>query len=517
MANKTINEKDMKQILRLKAVGMSIRQISRELRLHRKTVTSYIKTCEERSVTIEKLASLNEPNSITKMVRGEREVKEDIEAKMNAKKFIESQSSYFKNTGFSVKNLYKDYLNTDYEYHYSEAQFYRIYNEILPKEKGSLKLNHRNGDKAFIDYSGDKLHYIDKSCGEQISVEVFVGILPASQCIYAEASLNQKKESFINSTINMLNYFGGVPKVIVSDNLKSSVTKPGRYESEINKTFKDMSDHYSAVIDPTRPYCPKDKAMVEGAVRIVYSALFYELNKHQYFSIEAINEAIRPLLLKLNNKKLSNRDESRNELFKIEKETLSSLPLKRYELKFYKRAKVQKMGYIIISDYKNYYSVPYRYIDKHVEVIYNSRMIEIYYNKERIASHPTSLIKGSYSTNTMHLSSANKYVAEWSPEHFSNLAKNKGVKVQEYIEKMIEQKPYPEVAYKQALGILSLAKTYGVDRLEKACQIALEAKICSYYTVEQILKNKKDEAEKNIQKEHKIPVHENIRGAKSYS
>jgi transposase len=517
MANKTISIMDMKQILRLRSTGMSIRQISRELGLHRKTVSEYIKLCETKAITYDKMSGFEDTDMITEMIRGESLIKEDCEEKRKAKDYIGSQDKYFKNAGFSVKNLYKDYVNTPYDFHYSEAQFYRIYNEVRPKEQGSLKLNHRYGDKAFIDYAGEKLHYIDLSSGEEVRLEVFVGILPASQYIFAEASINQKKESFISSTINMLEYFGGVPKVIVSDNLKSSVTKSGRHESVINKTFKGMSEHYNTIIDPARPYHPKDKAMVEGAVKIVYYEIFYELKKHKWFSLESINAEMVQLLNRLNSKKLSNRDESRKMQFDVEKQTLIALPQRSYELKYYKRAKVQKMGYIIISDYKNYYSVPYRFIDKYVEVIYNNRIVEIYYNKERIGMHQTSMLKGHYSTNTTHLSSANKFVAEWSPEYFIKLAGNKGMNVQKYIEKMIAQKPYPEVAYKQALGIMALSKTYGEDRLEKACQIGLEAEKCSYFTIEQILKNKKDLENADDYIDYKIPQHENIRGAKSYS
>ena len=175
-----------------------------------------------------------------------------------------------------------------------------------------------------------------------------------------------------------------------------------------------MALHYGTTIDPTRTYHPKDKALVEGAVKISYNSIFYEVQKHNYFSLSQVNEAIRVELTKLNARKLSNCDDSRLDRYIQEKPHLSALPMQRYEVKQYRKAKVQKMGYVLCNSYKNYYSVPYRYIGKHVELRYDTRTLEIYHQGQRIAIHTTSQAKGYYVTEPKHLSSNNQAYLDWT-------------------------------------------------------------------------------------------------------
>lgn len=316
-----------------------------------------------------------------------------------------------------------------------------------------------------------------------------------------------------------MEYIGGSPQGIVTDNLKSAVTKAGKYQSTINKSLQAMALHYGTTIDPTRSYRPKDKALVEGAVKIVYHSIYYAVQKHTYFSLAQLNAAIQEELTKLNARQLSHSDKSRTDRYKQEKQHLSALPKYRYEVKQYRKAKVQKMGYVLCSSYKNYYSVPYRYIGKQVELRYDTKVVEIYHQAQRIATHTTSQAKGMYITQQSHLSSNNKAFTEWSPSHFSHLASKHGDHVRRYVEGLIAARPYPEQAYKQVQGIMALAKDYTSARLDSACQYAMTHPLRSYQMIKQILQNNTDQGghhTTDTKQQYTIPAHSNVRESKYY-
>jgi len=436
-------------------------------------------------------------------------------------------SSYFpyyrqelKKVGCTRLVLWNDYL-TKHPDGYRYSQFNEHLRKWLKTVDGSGKLIHKAGDKLYIDYTGKKLQYQDRETGIPVFVEVFVAILPCSGYTFVEASPSQRREDFIESMNNCLAFLGGVPKSIVPDNLKSAVTKGSKYEPIVNKTFADFALYYNCSINPTRAYSPKDKALVEGAVKLVYQRIFYSLNKQQFFSLEALNKQISILLKQYNERMFSQLEISRYEQFEnIEKLMLSQLPSQGYELRSYKRATVQKMGHILLSEDKHYYSVPHQYIGKKVEVQYNSRTVEVYYCKDRIATHKRDFQPGRYTTIEEHMSSTHKFYKDWSPEFFQNWASKYGAHVEYYIKGLINQATYPETAYKQCMGVLQLKRNYSAYRLSNACRRALEYPHFSYKIVKDILKNNMDRAPDlftDKEEEHVIPKHDNIRGADYYN
>lgn len=315
-----------------------------------------------------------------------------------------------------------------------------------------------------------------------------------------------------------LTFFEGVPKTIVTDNLKSAVSKASKYEAILNKSLKSLAVHYGTSINPTRGYSPQDKALVEGAVKLVYQRIFYPLSKMTFFSIEALNQAIRELLTQYNNYVMKQLETSRSKQFlDIEKPYLAALPSEPYELKEYRKAKVQKMGFVYLHEDKNYYSVPFRYIGQSVEVQYNSLDVEVYYKSERIAVHKRNYRKGSYTKKDEHLSSAHKFYQDWSPDYFIHWAQKSGPYVQAYVDKLLSQAFYPEIAYKQCLGVINLKKEYTDQRLDKACQMALDQPRFGYHIIKNILVNKMDLTEKNLITEPHITRHGNIRGPEFYN
>jgi len=513
MAFKRITTMDLRQLLQLKSHGLSNRKASPTLGIHRNSVNFYVGLFRSTGKSYDELLDLTD-KELAELFPSPQTLD------MDRYEILCQQFEYFrkelKKTGCTRKVLWKDYLEKNPS-GYSYTQFNEHLNRWLKQVKGSGKLEHKAGDKVYIDYAGKKLSYIDKATGDVIEAEVFVGILPCSGYTFVEASPSQKLEDFINSMNNCLQFYGGVPKAIVPDNLKSAVNKGSKYEATVNKTFKDFALHYGSVINPTRAYSPQDKALVEGAVKLVYQRIFYPLSKMTFFSISDINKEISKLLTIYNDYLFTNIKISRKQQFlTIEAPFLTELPTNKYEIRHYKRATVQKMGYVFLSCDKNYYSVPYRYIGKKVEVSYNLQSVDIQYNKERIATHKRNFQPGKYVTIEDHLSSTHKFYKNWSPDFFKKLAQPYGTSVVDYFHQLIESKSYPEIAYKQCAGILALGKLYKKERINNACKRGLTYHRYGYRIIKSILENKADIGEQEAETEHEIAAHQNIRGSAYY-
>ncbi|MCG6191511.1 IS21 family transposase [Maribellus maritimus] len=513
MAALQIDIMKVKQLLLLKTRKVSNRKIAGEIGVDRNTVNHYVKKLKSSGHSFSALLNFEEAE-LQKLFPSKEALDQDRYATLHG--LFPGFVNEMKKPGCTRQHLWRRYKQEHID-HYSYSQFCQLFSDWLESKKASGKLNHKAGEKLFIDYAGKKLQIVDRSTGEIREVEVFVGILPASSYTYVEASYDQSRESLVRSVGNCLNFFGGVPQAIVPDNLKSAVTKSSKYESVINKTFRDMGHYYGCVINPTRSYSPQDKALVEGAVKLVYQRIYYEISNMTFFSLEELNKQIRFLLERYNSYKLQTTGISRFKQFvEIEKGQLSPLPAEPYKIKHFNRAKVQKMGYVYLSSEKNYYSVPYRYIGRHVEVQHNIDTVEIYYNKKRIATHAKSHRRGNYATVKDHLSSTHRYYQSWNRDFFVKKAAEIGMETTTYVAKLIDQQTYPEVAFKRSQGIIALKNKYPRQRIEAACKKALDYDICSYRIIENILKNHTDTDPGQEQIKHEIKPHENLRSAANY-
>ena len=516
MANK-LDPMDLKQIISLHLDGLSNRKIASLLGIGRNTVNLYMRHFKACNRPMEDLMSLSNQElkelfpSTSTIDNGRFE---------RLMRYFEKVNQARHHPGFTFQHHYYEYRQLEPE-GYSYTQFMEHYHRQFSKVKGSMKLEHEAGKEVFIDFTGKKLYITDKQTGEQKPAEVFIALLPFSQYTYVEACETQQRKDLIGCMGGSLAYFGGVPKAIVPDNLKSAVTRASKYEAEINRSFKEFARHYNCVINPTRSYSPQDKALVENAVQLVYQRIFYPLRQMTFFSLKELNGEIRKLLETYNNQLFQRKEASRKELFQsVERQYLKALPPSGYELKDYRRAKVQKMGYVYFSPDKNYYSVPYRYIGKSTQIHYTQSVVEVYYNHERIAFHQRSRARGHYITNKDHLSSTHKAYTQWSPEYFERQASKHGEYVGKLVRGLFAKGDYPEINYKRAMGIIQLHKSYSSQRLEKACQRAVEADIYSYKRLKNILANNQDlqaAALENLNdNQSHIPCHENVRGAKHY-
>jgi transposase len=400
-------------------------------------------------------------------------------------------------------------------YNYSRYCFY--FKQWQNNNKASMHFEHKSGDKMFIDFTGSKLALTDRITGELKEVEVFVAVLGASQLTYVEAIESQKKEDLIMVVENALRYFGGVPAAIVPDNLKSAVTQSSNYEPLLNETFENFALHYGTAILPARRRKPKDKSLVEGAVKIVYNRIFAEINDKAYFSLWELNTAIRQALEKYNNIKFTGKECSRRQLFEeIERSELKPLPVSRYEIKNYAQATVYKNIHVYLGIDKHYYSVPYKYINKKVEIIYTKSTVEIYFKLERIACHTRDRKQYGYTTQKEHMPSAHRFVSEWHPDKFIKWAGDIGKPTEQFIRKVLETKLHPEQGYKSCIGILSFGKKFSNERLNNACARAIYYNSFSYIAIKNILERELDKIQPETGLQIKLPLHDNIRGSAYY-
>jgi transposase len=359
--------------------------------------------------------------------------------------------------------------------------------------------------------------FVEPTTGAIKEAQVFLATLGASQLTYIEAVESQRVEDFIACCENTLHYFGGASLAIVPDNLKAAVIKPNRYEPQLNENFEAFADHYSMTVLPARSYKPKDKALVEGTVKLAYRKIYGGLSKILPLGIESLNEELWRLLEAYNRQPFSGRTYSRYDQFvEVEREALQPLPLERFELRRSLQASVMKNGHINLAPDKHYYSVPYAYIGRKVRVFYNRNRVEIFYRHLLIAEHVRVRTPFQYSSVPDHLASHHRVISDWSPEYFLDKARSLSPIVEDYISKVLDRRQHPEQAFKSCLGILSFARRVGSTRLIAACKRADAFGFYTYRGIEEILKKGLDQQQID---EHQLPMpkHDNIRGKNYYA
>jgi len=511
MSRKRISMKKIREIIRLSAeVGMSMRKISRAVKVSRPVVSQYLSDYRKSGLSLERVKRMSDSSLLALFEK--RRSKKSGKYRHLVKLFPE-YSKELKRVGVTRKHLWEDYIRSFPE-GYSYSQFCYHFQVWKDASEVTMHLEHKAGDRMFVDYAGVKLEITDPGTGELKPAEVFVAVLGASRMMYAEATVSQKKEHWLRSNERAMWYFGGVPAAISCDNLKSGVTYASRYEPGINDLFDDFASYYRTVILPTRVVSPRDKALAENGVKLAYQRIYAPLRDKTFYSLEQINEAIEPLLERHNDAPFQRLGISRRELFEeLEKEELKSLPPERYPLKHFKSLKVQINYHIELREDRHYYSVPWQLKGKQVRVIYDDRNVAIYYDNARVVQHRRDRTRGGYTTLCHHMPSAHRFYSEWNPQRFRRWASSIGENTERMIAAVISKRPHPEQAYKVCLGILNLAKSYGPGRLERACSRALEYGIYSYRRIKNILDNGLEEkAEGAAENRPLIDDHENIRG-----
>lgn len=504
----------LKEIIRLGSeLSLSNRAIARALKVSRPVVSQYMSDFKATGLNYSEIRGLSHDDLLELISRNKRLGNQRYEVLLER---FKDYLKELKRPGVTLQVLWEEYKQA-YPDGYSYSQFCYHFQIWRNGSALTMHIEHKAGDKMFVDFTGKKLYVTDPKTGAKREAEVFVAILGASQLTYAEACYTQQKANWIRANENALWYMGGVPRAIVPDCLKTGVTKGDKYDPDINPEYADFARHYDTVILPARPYRPQDKALVENAVKIVYGRVFAPLRDQNYYSLNNLNQAIIEKVEKHNGRFFQRIKISRKQLFKeIEQSVLKPLPSNKYELRCFQSVKVQFNYHVYLSCDKHYYSVPYQYRGKRVKIIYADSTVEIYHKNIRIAFHKRNRSQNKYTTIPEHMSPNHRFYHDWSPEKMIEWAGKKGACIQEMIEKLLEKGNYPEQSYKVCLGVISLSKKYGEGRVDRACKRALEFHYYSYKAVKNILEKGLDKIEEAQLFQPELPEHENIRGSEYY-
>ncbi len=426
-----------------------------------------------------------------------------------------------KRKGVTKQLLWEEYKQIQGDSGYQYSQYCQHYRDWVNTLKRSMRQIHKAGEKLFIDYCGPTLPIINPETGEYRQAQIFVACWGASTYTYAEASWSQKKVDWIGAHVNAFNYFGGVPEILVPDNLKSGTTKACPYEPTLNTSYQHMANHYKTVIIPARPYRPKDKAKAENAVLIVERWIMARLRHMTFFTLAELNKNIRLLLTDLNQRPFQKLPGSRLSQFQLlDKPAMRALPPTRYEYIEFKLVRVN-IDYHFEYE-KHFYSVPHHLVKHQVEVQASRDGVAVLFKGKQVARHARSYAQGAFSTQASHMPEAHRKHQEWTPERLLKWAKDLGPNVHAVVELMFARKKHPEQVYRSCLGLLSLAKQYDAQRLDRACQRAIRISSPSIKSIKSILKNGIDqldlppEEDNTSTEDSHVDSHENIRGAEYY-
>lgn len=516
MPNKLIKMGNLRQILRLYSQEKGSKAIASARHISRTTVKKYLTRLKDSGLDAEEAILLSD-KELSALLQ-EREPTPPSVRMEELEKLLSIYCKRLKRKGVTREMLYQEYKKK-HPAGYSKSRFCDYIRAYEVKNNAVMHLEHKAGDKLFLDFAGKKLSIVNGNSGEITPVEVFVAILPCSQLTYVEAVLSQKKEDFILACEHTLQYIEGVPAVLVPDNLRAAVNKSSKYEAVINDDFADFANHYGCSVIPARAYRPRDKALVEGAVKLIYRSIYTRLDDRVFHDLSTLNAAIRVALEIHNNAPFSGRSYSRRDQFEeIERLTLGKLNPITYEIKKQSLATVMKNSHVRLSEDAHYYSVPNKYIGKKVKLLYTSSKVEVFYRYEKISEHTRSYKRFLYTTDTSHLTSHHQAYSDRNTDELIVQATEIHKDVAAYISKTIEAKSHPEQAYKSVRGILSFARKVGEKRLINACRWADSYGMYDYPTIETILKNHQDGVplEEEITESTTTHSHKNIRGKEYY-
>ena len=514
MAGKPKRMSQVKQILQLHKQGHGNKTIARHLNISKNTVKSYLGKYRSSKLSLDTLLKM-EDHSLEKIFHAGNPAYKD-ERFDTLKDNLDYYTKELKRTGVTRKLLWEEY-RLCHPTGYSLSQFsFHLSQHVLSKNP-SLVLKHEPGEKLFVDFAGKKLSYIDRTSGEIIECQVFVACLPYSDYGFCMAVPSQGTDDFIHALTVCLESLGGVPGVLVPDNLKSAVVKANRYEPTVNRVLEDFANHYNMAVVPARARKPKDKALVENHVKLIYNRVYARIRNQQFFSLEDLNVAIKVHTAMHNQTRMQERDYCRQEHFlSNEKHLLQPLPKNVFEIKYYKEYKLAQNNHIYLGQDKHYYSAPYQYIGKKLKVIYTRSVVRIFSGYNLIAVHKRSFVKGGYTTDKNHLCSTHQHYLNRSPEYYQKKAHSLSGSLGKLVELIFSQNRYPEQLYRGCDGLFSLQRNTHPDTFNKACQIAIDYQNYSYRFVQNIIKNKMTETtEEKINKA--LPEHNNIRGREYYN
>ena len=507
----------VKSILRSYLQTGSIKATARQLCISKNTVKTYVRRGQGFENSLEDLLSLSDSEFQKVFYNSSGALTTDRQ------KAFEEQMNYWlkelKRVGVTKQLLWEEY-RVEHPNGYGYSRFCTLLKEKIGSRNLTLMLAHNPGEVMQIDFTGKTRSWVDRETGLIHKCEILVVVLPFSQYTFAIALPSQKTIDFIYGLNQALLYFGRMPKVMLSDNLKSYVTKADRYEPKFNELCGQLGAHYGIELSATRVAKPQDKGSVENAVTNVYRKVFAPLRNEIYHSIEELNTAVFAQLEILNNKPYQKKQGCRRSVFEeFEKEVMRELPSDLFEIKKITKAKVQRNYHVFLGEEKNYYSVPFRYVGKQTTVVYTSKIVEIYFDNQRIALHRRIDGFNAYlfRTEESHMPKSHqewKLAQGYDAAYFLEQSQKIGAATHWAISQILFSRNHESQTYNSCRGVLHLAKKYSNERLENAAKRCRQAEKVTYTMLRNILKKGLDKPSETLS--FSMPDHENIRGAQTY-
>jgi len=419
-----------------------------------------------------------------------------------------------KRPGVTLQLLWQEYRE-QHSSGYAYSRFCDLHRAWEKYVSPTMRQTHIAGERMFVDYSGTKLQLMERTTGEILTAELFVAVLGASNFTYAEATWTQSLPDWISSHIRAFNYFRGVTKMIVSDNLKSGITKACFYEPNVNRTYQEMADHYDTAIVPARPNKPKDKAKVEVGVQVALRWVIAKLRKRTFFTLAEANAAIRDCVEQINDRVTRHLGASRRSLFdEIERSALKPLPATEYSFAYWKQCRAG-IDYHVEID-KHYYSVPYTLVRQELWTRYTASTVEVFHRGTRVAVHRRGPPNRGHTTLPEHMPSSHRRYADWTVGRIKSEAAEIGPNTIALVEIILREKRHPEQGFRSCRGIVKLVGRFPRERVEAACERALAVGTRSFSSVKSILDTKLDRKRPEKAAEGPAIVHDNIRGPTFY-
>jgi len=504
--------RQVREVLRLKwASGLSDRKIAHSLPISRPTGAEYVR----RATAIGLAWPLPEPLDDTAL---ERQLFPPTSSAPLGKRQAPDWATVhqeLKRPHVTLQLLWQEYkARTPEGLQYS--QFCAAYRQWAGTLDLVMRQSHRAGETLFVDYAGQTMPVVDPHTGEVHAATIFIAVLGASNYTFAEATWSQSLPDWIGSHVRAFAVLGGVPQVVVPDNLKAAVSRAHRYEPTLNRTYADLAQHYGVAIVPARAARPRDKAKVEVGVQVVERWILARLRHHTFCSLPELNTAIAALLVALNQRPFKKLPGSRQRVFEaLDRPALRPLPVAPYEYAAWKLVRVNIDYHVEVDGH--YYSVPYRLVKQQLETRLTAHIVEIFHKGTRVASHQRSPLKGRHSTVAAHMPKAHQQYAEWTPQRLVRWAAKTGEATARVVETILTARPHPQQGFRACVGIMRLGKRYSEARLEAACRRALRIGACSYKSIASILKHDLDQQPiPELPPTPPVIIHDNIRGAQYY-
>ena len=459
---------DYREILRLRSLKYNQSQIAQAVRSSRNTIRDVIKLADsigiswplEEELTNQRLYELLYPERLAK-----------------AQVYLEPECEHI-HKELAKKGVNLTLLHNEYKARcadagrvpYQYSQFCDIYRSWAKKSKATMRIHHKPGDAMEVDWAGGTLPITDQVTGEIFPAYLFVGVLPCSCYAYAELCGDMQSENWLMCHVHAYEYFEGVPRLLIPDNLKVGITKNTRFDTIINRSYSELADHYGTAIVPTRVRAPRDKSHAEGTVSYASTWILAALRNDTFFSLADAKQAVSEKLELLNNYPFKKREGNRHDAYMLEeKEFMQPLPANRYEPSVWSEQTVL-LDYTV-SDGLNKYSVPYDLIGETVSIRITHDMVEVFFHGSRVAVHSRECSrKRDPVTIPSHMPEKHRQYLSYTQDDFISWAKSIGQNTEKVVRFFLESGRAPEQGFKSCVSLKKYGERYSKNRIEEACR-----------------------------------------------